>query len=158
MGALTELADRRNRKEGYCIAATIYRKYKDRALHMTRENKIKLVKKIIEDYKGEPYSYDIECNLEYFFNIEIKSYFFLYEWTFAGYPDSIDMMKHAAEKNGFIVIERLSTDNDFFLFHPKNHSLGLELRDPENRCPYDMNVIFGKIPCNREFGRFYFGY
>lgn len=146
MGALTELADRRNRIIGYYEAKKIYRRVAQRAAKLDKNERIKLMEKLLEDYQEETYYFDLEQNLKYFLGIEVKTYFLFYPYCFKNHPRSIEMVKKAAKGHGFILIERRSEDCDFFLFHPKEHGLGLEIRDPSNRSPEKMNKIFSEIP------------
>ena len=154
MGALTDLADRRDRKDGYFEAQHLYRVNKHRFnISITPEAKKRLIKELTKEFKEETYYYNLVTNLGYFCGLEVHRYFIFYPWTFKDYPESIQLVKDAAKGHGFILIERMSTDNDFFLFHPIEHDIGLEIRDPKNRSPAKMNGIFGDIPCNRpEFG------
>ena len=59
---------------------------------------------------------------------EDYSAFLLYEWTFTEHPKSLaELKKIATEDPDLDYIERLSTNDDFLTFHPKEHSMGIEL-------------------------------
>lgn len=59
---------------------------------------------------------------------EDYSIFLLYAWTFTKHPESIDLLKKiATDDPNLDYRERLSTDDDFFMFRPIEHSLGIEL-------------------------------
>lgn len=149
MGALTDLAEARDRKDGYFIAKSLY----NRNIHrfnicLTINDKKRLVKELTKEYQEETYYFDLVRNLGYFSGLDVHKYFLFYPFVFKDYPESIQLVKDAAKGHGFILIERISTENDFFLFRPVEHDIGLEIRDPRNRPPSKMNGIFSDIPAN----------
>ena len=148
-GALTDLADARDRKDGYYEAQRLYRQNKNRFnICFSKEAKKRLVKELTREYKEETYYSDLLFDLDCFCGIRIKTYFLFYPFIFKNHPESVQLVKEAAKGHGFILIERMSTDNDFFIFAPKEHDIGLEIRDPKNRSPGKMNGIFGSIPAD----------
>lgn len=149
MGALTDLADARDRKDGYFEAQRLYRRNINRFnICITNDAKRRLVKELTREYKEETYYSDLVFNLDYFCGLKVHSYFIFYPFIFKNYPESVQLLKDAAKGHGFVLIERMSTDNDFFMFAPIEHDIGMEIRDPKNRSPAKMNGIFGDIPAD----------
>lgn len=133
MGALSDFADSCNNKQGYKIAKAIYNQYGGGL------NKKEIRSHVWSDYTWDRCSFDIMywyerlCGKDY-------SIFFLYERHFKTHPESIDVLKRIAAKDPNLdFIERISNDDDFFMFHPVEHSLGLELIIHNGLCPTDLN-------------------
>lgn len=72
--------------------------------------------------------------------------FLLYEWTFTKHPESLaELKKIATEDPDLDYIERLSTDDDFLTFHPKEHSMGIELIVHNGLSPDEVTERLGSV-------------
>ena len=153
MGALTELMDKYVAEKGYYEAKDIWETleylFPAPEVFVSIEDRKKIIDYIVKKYEGDrtTIKYTIKDNLYHFWNIENKRYFFFYPWIFGEeYKDSIEEIKKICDNtNGLSYRERMSTDNDFFLFHPQEHDMGLEITDTRNRSPKEMNAIRGRI-------------
>lgn len=163
MGALTELVDKYNAENGYYIAASEYSKFRCdyEKVKLTYEDLIKICDVILLKYQNHKAIFDIEYNLKCFLGLKIKTYFIFYQWTFeTELNDSVMKIKEICKReNGLSCIERVSTDDDFFMFRPVNHGPGIEIRDEKNRTPMEMNELFKDVYCRKkEFKRLTWGW
>lgn len=56
-----------------------------------------------------------------------QKFYVFYGFNFKDHPERIDQLKTAIRNLGLGQRERISTDNDFFMFHPVEHGPGLEI-------------------------------
>ena len=151
MGALTEMADSYLEEQGYYRANDIWESleylFPAPDVYVEIEDRKKIIQYIVSDYDDSLMAYVVKRNLYHFWNIENKTYFFFYPWEFGEeLKDSIEQIKKVCDKTeGLSYRERMSTDNDFFLFRPKEHGLGLEITDLKNRSPPEMTELFQHI-------------
>ena len=74
-----------------------------------------------------------------------ESWFIFYSFVFGDDTDSIQNLKETAKRFGFVTFERISTDDDFFVFHPKEHSNGLEIVNVNHVTHAQRNRMFNQI-------------
>ena len=124
MGALTDMCDKFDNRDGYYIACYLY------SVHGAD-----LTDSELEDHVKRERSETAWERCGFFITLwyhrlcgEDYSIFLLYAWTFTKHPESIDLLKKiATDDPNLDYRERLSTDDDFFMFRPIEHSLGIEL-------------------------------
>lgn len=158
MGALTEEMDRYLSKEGYYAAR---REYKALAEaydldSLNRADLMELHDRVVRKYEeGDRAAHMIASNVSYnllrFLGIKPHRYFIFYLWTFGDeLAESVALLKQiCADTPGMSCTERMSTDKDFFLFHPIEHGPGLEIVDDRNRPPDEMTRLFQKVVCSK---------
>lgn len=120
MGALTDLCDKFDNRDGYRHARYLHRVY---GANLTDSDLEDHLDKTVWERCGFSITlwYHRLCGEDY-------SIFLLYAWTFTKHPESIDLLKKiATDDPNLDYRERLSTDDDFFMFRPVEHSLGIEL-------------------------------
>lgn len=150
MGALTELVDKAISQDAYRIADAIYNNEIDffelGAENVTEEEIIDYLEQYPDPFWNRnadliaAQAYRKLCQLLGL--IDPPKYFFLAEWHFR-------KKKNVSEKIIKICIKydlgwawRFSTDNDFFMFRPEKHGIGLEIINTPNYTPDRLNEIF----------------
>lgn len=161
MGALTELMDSYREEKGYYTARAEYRQLLEdyQLKDLSPEELEKIHDVVLLKYKGEKNDYEISRNLRFFLGLDVKKFFIFYPWTFGDeLQQSVNQLKQICEDTpGLSCVERMSTDNDFFLFHPTEHGPGLEICDKLNRTPGELNDLFRGVLCSkREDKRLWF--
>lgn len=155
MGALTDLADKADNRDGYLYAKKICRKY---------GNDVSDLKKVLHELEPtmserrlENLIFDVEVWYERFCKREIQKYFILYEWHFKEHPKNIQVLKEVVKKCPYLDgYERMSKDTDFFMFRPIKPSLGFELQNIGVLTPYELNkylygVVIDRYPNDPEY-------
>ena len=145
--------DRYRAKIGYRIASGEYEDIKKSydLDSLTRDDLQEIYHHTMEKYKEDKAKYEIGRELKRFLGLDVKKYFIFYPDTFGDELEvSVQKLKEICDKTpGLSYTERMSTDNDFFLFVPINHGPGMEIIDKKNRPPYEMTDLFEDVVCSK---------
>lgn len=136
MGALTELCDSYDNLQGYKIARNIF---KSNGPGLSTDQ---IRSQVWNKSKWERFGDEI---LLWYYRLSGAdySYFFHYKSVFGDHPEWISTFKETIRRDKNLdFIERMSCDDDFFIFRPREHSLGLELIVHNGLCPTDLNKRF----------------
>lgn len=164
MGALSEMYDKECSRTAYRIADAISRGEIDWFYGDPAEISQEEIKEYLEA-QGTPFmvrnagllSSMILGKLRQFIGeSEPDSYFFLSEWHFKNHKDVSSQIAFRCQKYGLEYTWRKSTDNDFFMFRPLEHGIGLEIKNTPNYPPYRLNEIFNGLETDQ--GRIEFGW
>lgn len=140
MGFFSDYSDRSNNREGYIVAKSIFN---SAGPGLSKDE----IKSYVWGGESRWDRLDFYI-LGWYFRLCGKdySYFFLYEWCFKDHPEWIERFKAVVDKDEDLdYIERISDDEDFFMFRPKEHSLGLELIVHNGLSPIDLNKRFSEV-------------
>lgn len=158
MGALTEAMDKFCSREGYYTARREYNALREQydLDSMDEDDLMSLHDKVVQKYEegdraARSIAFDVSYNLLRFLGIESHKFFVFYDWTFGEeLADSVAAIKRiCAATPGLSCSERMSTDDDFFLFHPIEHGPGLEIVDDLNRPPHELTELFQEVVCSK---------
>lgn len=75
-----------------------------------------------------------------------QTFFVFYGFKFKNNPGSIRRLKRAIHGLGLEYRERMSTDNDFFMFRPLEHGPGLEIINTRHIATKYINYAISNIP------------
>lgn len=154
MGALTDLFDKDCSRYAYNLATAIERQEID--YFETFPGEV-TEEEIIDYLKEHQYNPFLQRNAdivgpEAFRKLQQllgkadpPRYFYLSEWHFKKHKNAAMQIISRCQKFDLEFSWRISTENDFFMFHPIKPGIGLEIKNTPMYTPYRLNQIFGKI-------------
>lgn len=153
MGALTELVDKAISQDAYRIADAIYNNEIDYfelgAEEVTEEEIIDYLEQYPDPFwnrNADLIAAQAYRKLRQLLGLmDPPKYFLLAEWHFRKKKYVSDKIIKICQKWGLDYCWRKSTDNDFFMFRPEKHGIGLEIRNTPNYTPDRLNEIFWGI-------------